>query len=127
MGISLGLSVIGALVAYFAYIRRSIQPQSFVGTSGFVYSFYNFFAHRWYINAIYYRGVVYPVERASTWLFDIFEQKVIEPINIGASEFGGSVSDALRRIQSGVEEEYVLAFGIGIALLVLLLVLFGQV
>jgi len=126
IGISLALSALGALIAYFAYIRKYIHPQAIVGTSGIVYSFYNFFAHRWYINAVYYRVFVYPIENGSNWLFRSFEEKVVQPINIGASDFGGGVSDRLRKLQSGVEEEYVLAFGIGIALIIILLVIFGQ-
>lgn len=126
LSISLGLAVLGVAIAYFAYFRRSIHPQTIVGERGFVYSFYNFFAHRWYINAIYYRALVYPLSSASDWLYNTFEQKVVQPVNIGASSFGGNISEALRKLESGIEEEYVLAFGLGIALLVLLLIFFGQ-
>ncbi len=126
IGISLALALIGAFIAYITYIRKAIEPQAVVGTSGFVYSFYNFFAHRWYINALYYRGLVYPIRSASNWLFQSFEEKIIQPINIGATDVGGEMSDSLRKLQSGIEEEYVLAFGIGIALIIVLLVVFGQ-
>lgn len=126
IGISLGLALLGAFVAYLAYIKKAVKPQAIVGTSGIVYSFYNFFAHRWYINAFYYRAFVYPIESGSNWLFRSFEEKIVQPINVGASELGGEVSENLRKIQSGIEEEYVLAFGLGIALIIILLVIFGQ-
>ena len=121
------VSVIGILIAYFAYIRRTISPVKIVGNSGIVYAFYRFFEHRWYINAIYYLVLVYPVLSGSDWLFRNFEQKVIEPINIGFPDLGGGLSNALKKIQTGVEEEYVLAFGIGIVMLIVLLLVFGQI
>jgi NADH-quinone oxidoreductase subunit L len=126
ISIGLGLAVIGALVAYFGYVTKSIRPEAIVGSSPIIRSFYAFFAHRWYINAVYYRVFVYPVQAASNWLYQNFEEKVIQPINLGATEVGGGISEGFRKIQSGVEEEYVLAFGIGIALIIILLVLFGQ-
>jgi NADH-quinone oxidoreductase subunit L len=127
LSIGAAVSIIGILVAYFAYIQHSIDPKRIIGTRGFMYETYKFFQHRWYINAFYYLVFVYPIQRGSSWIFRNFEQKIIEPINIGAPELGGSISDAFRKIQTGVEEEYVLAFGVGIVMLVLLLFLFGQI
>lgn len=126
MGISLGLAIAGALIAYFAYFNKRINPQLIVGTEGPAHYLHNFFAHRWYINALYYRAIVYPIEVASNWLYKSFEERVVQPINVGAAEMGEGISDNLRKVQSGIEEEYILAFGIGIALIVVLLVIFGQ-
>ncbi|MHB8566751.1 MAG: NADH-quinone oxidoreductase subunit 5 family protein [Nitrososphaerales archaeon] len=124
---SLSISVIGLVLGYLAYIRRSINPAKIVASNPIVKSIHSFFVHRWYINAVYYKVFVYPVAKSSNWLYENFEQKVIAPVNYGATDLGGSISDALRKLQTGVEEEYALAFGIGIALLVILLLLFGQV
>ncbi|HYB03639.1 MAG TPA: NADH-quinone oxidoreductase subunit L [Nitrososphaerales archaeon] len=125
--IGLLVAVAGVGIGYIAYFRRSISPTKIVGDKGFVHSFYTFFEHRWYINAIYYHVFVYPVMNGSTWLFKNFEQKIIEPINIGAIDIGATLSSAFQDLESGIEEEYVLGFGIGIALLIILLVFFGQV
>jgi len=127
IGSSLGLAVLGVVVGYLAYVRKSINPESIIESSVVLRYFYTFFEHRWYINAFYYKVFVYPVEKGANVIFKSFEQKVIEPINIGATDLGGSISDGLRKLQSGIEEEYALAFGIGIAMLVLLLVFFGQI
>ncbi|MCL5067485.1 MAG: hypothetical protein M1368_03925, partial [Thaumarchaeota archaeon] len=77
--------------------------------------------------AIYYKVFVFPIRWGSAKLYNSFEKKVIEPINIGATDVGRSVSDAFQRLETGVEEEYVLAFGIGLVLLIVLLVIFGQI
>lgn len=127
LAIGFSVSVIGILIAYLAYFRRSISPVSIVNSSPIVYGVYHFFQHRWYINALYYKVIVYPIARGSNWMFRSFEQKVIEPINIGAPEFGSGVSGLLRRIQTGIEEEYLFAFGIGIAMLIIIFFLFGHV
>jgi NADH:ubiquinone oxidoreductase subunit 5 (subunit L)/multisubunit Na+/H+ antiporter MnhA subunit len=108
-------------------VRHSINPVTIVNSSPVIYGFYRFFQHRWYINAFYYKAIVYPIEHGSSWFFRNFEQKIIEPINIGAPEFGGEVSGLLRRIQTGIEEEYLFAFGVGIAMLIIIFVIFGHV
>lgn len=125
--IGLFISVLGVTIAYFAYFTRSLNPTKLVGEQGIVHSLYLFLQHRWYINAVYYRVFVYPVMNGSTWLFKNFEQKIIEPINIGATDIGSTLSKTFQDLESGIEEEYILGFGIGIALLVILLVFFGQV
>jgi len=124
--IGLAVAVVGVAVGYFAYFRRSINPARIVGEKGFLHSGYLFLQHRWYINAVYYHVFVYPVMDGSTWLFKNFEQKIIEPINIGATDVGATLSRGFQDLESGVEEEYVLGFGIGVALLVILLVFFGH-
>lgn len=121
------IAVVGVGIGYSAYFSRSISPAELVGDKGFLHSGYLFLQHRWYINAVYYHVFVYPVMFGSTWLFKNFEQKVIEPINIGATDIGAVVSKGFQDLESGIEEEYVLGFGIGIALLVILLVFFGQI
>ncbi len=124
---SLGIAILGAFIAYMAYIRRSINPIAIVGTKGFAFAFYKFFQHRWYINSIYYRIFAYPIQKGSSWLFNKFEEKVIDPINIGAPDFGSDVSSLLRKLQTGVEEEYIFAFGAGIAFLIIILVYIGGI
>ncbi len=125
--IGLLIAILGVAIAYLAYIRRSISPAKIVGEKGFLHSGYLFLQHRWYINAVYYRVFVYPVVNGSMWLFKNFEQKVVEPINLGAIDIGSTLSRTFQDLESGIEEEYVLGFGIGIALLIILLVFFGQV
>ena len=126
LAVGLAVSLLGVLLGYLAYIRRSINPASIVGSSAVTYGLYKFFRHRWYINAFYYKVFVYPVINGSNFIYRTFEQKVIEPINIGAPEFGSDISSLLRKIQTGIEEEYVFAFGVGIVFLIFLLLLFGH-
>lgn len=125
--ISLALALVGAAAAYLTYIRRSVNPAHFIGSNPLFVTLYSFFQHRWYLNALYYKAFVFPIRSGSSKLYNSFEKKVIEPINIGATGVGRSVSDALQKLETGVEEEYILAFGIGLVLLIVLLVIFGQI
>jgi NADH-quinone oxidoreductase subunit L len=127
LSVGLLVAIIGVAIAYAAYFRHSISPAAIIASSPITSGAYMFFKHRWYINALYYKVFVYPVINGSNWLFRNFEEKVIDPINYGAPEFGGNVSTLLRKIQTGIEEEYVFAFGVGIVLLVALLVLFSHI
>jgi NADH-quinone oxidoreductase subunit L len=127
ISLSLALALIGAYIGYLGYIKRSLNLSVLVKSNSFLYSGYKFFYHRWYLNSIYYRLFAYPVEKGSRWLFEKFEEKVIDPINIEAPSFGGAVSSILRRIQTGIEEEYIFAFGLGIALLIIIFAYIGQI
>jgi NADH-quinone oxidoreductase subunit L len=126
LSVGLAVAVLGVVIGYFAYVRRSISPTAIIASTPLTIGFYKFFRHRWYINALYYKVFVYPVIEGSNWLFRNFEEKVIDPINMGAPEFGGDVSALLRKIQTGIEEEYVFAFGAGIVMLIILLVIFSH-
>jgi NADH-quinone oxidoreductase subunit L len=127
LSVGLAVAIAGVAIGYFAYVRQSINPVSIIASSPLTAGIYRFFRHRWYINAFYYKVFVYPIIDGSNWLYRNFEEKVIDPINIGAPEFGGDVSALLRRIQTGIEEEYVFAFGVGIVMLIVLLVLFAHI
>jgi NADH-quinone oxidoreductase subunit L len=127
ISISVVLVLLGSFLGYLGYIRRSINPAYIVEHNVLFYQVHKFFYHRWYINSFYYRVFVYPIQTGSRWLFGKFEEKVIDPINVEAPDFGGGVSSLLKKIQTGIEEEYIFAFGLGIALLIIVLAYFGQI
>ena len=127
LSVGLVVAVLGVAIGYFAYVKRSINPAAIIASSPLTIGAYQFFRHRWYINAFYYKVFVYPIIEGSNWLFTNFEEKVIDPINMGAPEFGSDVSSLLRKIQTGIEEEYVFAFGVGIVMLIVLLLLFAHI
>jgi NADH-quinone oxidoreductase subunit L len=126
LSVGLIVAVAGVLIGFFAYVKHSINPKTIVESTPLTLGVYKFFQHRWYINAFYYKVFVYPVVSGANWIFRNFEEKVIDPINVGAPEFGGDVSGFLRKIQTGIEEEYVFAFVAGIVMLIVLLSIFGH-
>jgi NADH-quinone oxidoreductase subunit L len=147
--ITLGFVVVGVAAAWALYIGRRVEPARLVGETGFMHGLHTFLENRWYINAVYYKVFVWPSLSASRFLFDKFEVHGIERVNgavaafaLALSRFGAwvdkdvvdamandvaldgeSISRAIRRLQTGIVEQYALVFAIGLALLALFILL----
>jgi NADH-quinone oxidoreductase subunit L len=122
IAVSLTAYVIGVVIAYFIYIKKSISVGGLMENRPWLVGVHKFLYNRWYINAAYYKVFAYPAEKISYVLFRYFEQTVIDPVNLGAVITFSKFAGAVKRIQTGVTEQYVFAFGVGIVLVVLLLI-----
>jgi len=148
-GIAIVFVGIGFLAATAFYILRRASPSKYVGKSGFMHGLYVFLAERWYINAIYYRVFVDAPTAAARWLSDTFDlrglfrindagtvlgtslstagnwvdTKIVDGAANGFSTVGQAISRAVRKIETGIVEQYVQVFAIGIILLVFFLLL----
>jgi NADH-quinone oxidoreductase subunit L len=147
--ITLLIVVIGFLAAFVFYLGRRMDPSRIVGQTGFMHGLYNFLEKRWYINAVYYKIFVNAPLAASRWLSERFDYRGLFRINDAGSVLGVYLSSAgnwvdvnvvdgtangfssvgqwlsrtFRRIQTGIVEQYVQVFAIGIILLVVLFLL----
>jgi NADH-quinone oxidoreductase subunit L len=142
----------GFLAAAAIYLTGRVSPSSIVGESGFMRSLYDFLERRWYINAVYYKVFVDAPIAASKWLSDSFDfrglfrvnqagsllgltfsaagnwvdLRVIDGAANGFASVGQALSRAVRRIQTGITEQYAQVFALGIiVMLVLLLIAMG--
>jgi NADH-quinone oxidoreductase subunit L len=148
-----GLTIVFVAVGFFAasafYILRRASPSRFVGQSGLMHSLHVFLEKRWYINAVYYKVFVDAPIAASRWLSESFDFRglfrvndaggtlgvslstignwvdvnIVDGVANGFSSVGQAVSRALRRIQTGIVEQYIQVFALGIILLVFFLLL----
>src|SRR5713226_7992310 len=141
-GASIAMAGIGLVVGYFLYFRRPyVIPTKVTGVRAFLW-------HRWYLDAINYRVFVGGLTRASRGLYRYVEQGIWDRLSstiardvIDYSEASGvldsevvdgavndvatagsRLSNLLRRLQSGVTEQYVITFAIGIALLLIYMI-----
>jgi NADH-quinone oxidoreductase subunit L len=141
-GASTAMAAIGLVVGYFLYFRRPyVIPTKVTGVQAFLW-------HRWYLDAINYRVLVGGLTRASRGLYRYVEQAIWDRLSstiardvIDYSEASGvldsevvdravndvatagsRLSNLLRRLQSGVTEQYVITFAIGIALLLIYMI-----
>jgi len=147
---SLVMLVVGGTVGYLVYISRKLKATSIVGEHGFGRELYNFLWNRWYINPIYYRLFVYGTisvagaikstietgffDRISgaVALFSVGLSKGGERIDLGIVDgwindtagAGRKLSSGIKRIQTGVPEEYVLIFALGLFALTVLVLFF---
>ncbi|HEX4920638.1 MAG TPA: proton-conducting transporter membrane subunit, partial [Candidatus Bathyarchaeia archaeon] len=135
--LSAGIAGVGLVIGYLRYFRRPYAlPVKQGGLRGFLW-------HRWYIDAIYYRVFVNGITRASYAIYKFIEQGVWDRLSPSVARdiidyttasgkldsgvvdgavndvasTGSRLSNILRRFQSGVTEQYVIVFAIGIVLL----------
>ena len=140
---------LGFLAAAAIYLTRRVSPSSIVGESGFMHGVYGFLEKRWYINALYYKVFVDAPIGASRWLSDTFDfrglfraneagsvlgtsfstagnwvdVRIIDGVANGFASVGQAFSRAVRRIQTGVTEQYAQVFALGIIVMLVLLLL----
>jgi NADH-quinone oxidoreductase subunit L len=147
---SLIMLAVGGILGYLIYISRRLKATSIVGEHGFGRTLYNFLWNRWYINPIYYRVFVYGTlsvagavkdtietgffDRISgaVALFSVDLSKEGEKIDLGVvdgwindtASTGRKFSSVLKRIQTGIPQEYVLVFALGLFALTVLVLFF---
>jgi NADH-quinone oxidoreductase subunit L len=149
MALSLAAVAIGGYLGYHFYMARRADPARLVAGSPLLQTLQLFLVNRWYINSIYYIIFVKGVYQAAKALWFWVEQAVIDRVSgavaegaIATSEAGvavdtqvvdgavngtASVSQVLsqvaRRLQTGITQHYVVAFALGI--IIVLLLVFG--
>jgi NADH-quinone oxidoreductase subunit L len=143
---------IGFIAAAAVYLTRRVDPGRFVGQTGFMHGLYVFLEKRWYLNAVYYKVFVNAPISASSWLSNVLDSRflfrvndagpainfalssaggwvdtnVVDRVANGIASIGQSLSRTARRVQTGVTEQYILVFSLGLlALIVLLLISSG--
>lgn len=141
---SLTMLAIGGAIGYLVYISRKINPSSIIGPTGPARAIYNFLWNRWYLNPLYYRAFVYGTlstansvrTTVETGFFDRISGAVAK-VSVRLSEKGQEVdlgvidaaidgvalqgrrfSSVLKRIQTGVPQEYVMVFALGLFALI---------
>jgi NADH-quinone oxidoreductase subunit L len=148
-GIAALFVVIGFVAAMAFYLTRSTSPSKFVGQTGLMHGVYAFLEKRWYINALYYKVFVNAPTAAARWLSDTFDYRGLFRVNQSGSVLGVYLSQAgnwvdakivdgaanglaaagqylsrsFRRIQTGIVEQYIQVFAIGVIVLVILFLL----
>jgi len=147
---SLIMLAVGGTFGYLIYISGRLKPASIVGESGVARNLYNFLWNRWYINPLYYRAFVYGTISVATAVKNTIENGFFDKISgavalasidvskggqgidlgfidgwiNGIASTGRKLSSALRRIQTGIPQEYVAVFALGLFALVVAILFF---
>jgi len=137
LSVSTAVAIVGGAIAYFLYFRKSYEFETAMNP------IQRFFWKRWYLDAIYYKVFVSGLLAASRGLYVYVEQgiwnrlnnivakdimdysrasdqldtQVVDRAANEVASYGSRLSNLFRRLQSGVTEQYVIAFAIGIILL----------
>ncbi len=147
---SLIMLVVGGFFGYMLYISGKLKTTSIVGNQGLGRTVYNFLWHRWYINPVYYRTFVYGTvsvagalkNTVETGFFDRISGAVSqasirlskggESVDLGivdgwingTANLGRKFSSTVKRFETGVPQEYVTVFALGLFALIVLVLFF---
>ena len=147
---SLAMLGVGGVLGYLIYVSGKVKPTSIVGQSGPARVLYNFLWNRWYINPAYYRVFVYGTisTAAALWstleigffdkisgavaLFSVglsrggqgVDVNVVDGAINGIAVTGRRVSSTLRKLQTGIPQDYVTVFALGLLALIIAVLFF---
>jgi NADH-quinone oxidoreductase subunit L len=112
MVVSAGIAVAGVLLAGYFYKRRPEIPARLAESAGGVY---RLLWNKWYMDDFYQVAIVRPLQYLSrSFLFRIVDVRIIDGLINGSGRFTGEVSRTVRRMQTGVIQNYITVFLIGI-------------
>jgi NADH-quinone oxidoreductase subunit L len=116
MGISVVIAFLGIGFAYLFYVKRLNLP---VELADRVKALYTFLYKKWYLDEIYDALIVRPIKITSDRiLWRWFDVKIIDGLVNGVAALMKKGSDGLRRIETGVVQNYALSIVIGVVLLI---------
>jgi NADH:ubiquinone oxidoreductase subunit 5 (subunit L)/multisubunit Na+/H+ antiporter MnhA subunit len=127
-----------------------MNPTSLISQSGPVRGIYNFLWNRWYINPAYYRIFVYGTISCAVGLWKTIEVGFFDKISNGVAHLslgishmgqradvgivdgtinniasgGRGISSTLKKIQTGIPQDYVTVFAIGLFALIVAILFF---
>lgn len=114
MGISVLVAVIGIVLAYVQYVARAQRPAEDDAQRS---APENLVYHKYYIDELYDNLIVKPVMALSTGLYKFVENGIIDPIANGVGRVTLAGGRALRNVQTGSVETYLILMVLGIVLI----------
>ncbi|MDW7982471.1 MAG: NADH-quinone oxidoreductase subunit L [Thermomicrobium sp.] len=112
---STAVAIVGAWVAYAAYVRGTLSPSALAERLG---PLYRLAANGWYFDESYRRFVVRPLDTAAHWLWRAVDVGVIDGTVNGLARIVTSTAQLWRRLQTGLVANYALVIALGTVLLV---------
>jgi len=147
---SIAMLALGGGLGYLLYISKRLNPASIVRQSGPTRAIYNFLWNRWYMNPIYYLVFVYGTISFATELWKTIELGFFDRISEAVATFsldvsrsgqsvdtvivdgaingigllGRRISNSLKKIQTGIPQDYVTIFALGLFALIVVVLFF---
>ncbi len=110
------ISVVGAvgsiLFARYVYLKK---PSIAVKTSQKFAGFYKILLNKYYVDEAYDAVVINPIKKSSeSFLWKIADNKIIDGLVNGTATFVTSISEIIRKMQTGVAQLYAVVMMLGI-------------
>jgi NADH-quinone oxidoreductase subunit L len=115
--------LVGFVPAYFLYFRRSLSAEKLTKKGSFLGKIRVFFFNRWYINAFYYKVFVNGFLSLSRKIRGTVEEKGIDRFNYASARGFGRISNALRKIHTGILTANLIYIVAGALIFILILLL----
>jgi NADH-quinone oxidoreductase subunit L len=115
MGVSVGLAIIGIVLAYVMYMKMPDLPGKFVSSFK---GLYRVVFHKWYMDEIYDALFINPTKRLGTFCWKGFDVLVIDGIVNGVAKIIHVCSFGLRLTQTGFVHNYALSMVVGVVVIV---------
>jgi NADH-quinone oxidoreductase subunit L len=111
MGISVAIAAIALFIALSRYSKQTDEePSSAIG---------KFFYHKWYIDELYQKAIIEPLNKFALFLKEFIEKKVIDGAVNGTGKLVQFSARKVRLIQNGQAGYYILFMVLGIITLFL--------
>ena len=111
MGISVAIAAIALLITLSRYSKQTDEePSSAIG---------KFFYHKWYIDELYQKAIIEPLNKFALFLKEFIEKKVIDGAVNGTGKLVQFSARKVRLIQNGQAGYYILFMVLGIITLFL--------
>ena len=116
MGISILIAFLGIGFAYIFYVAR---PNLADDVAEKVRGVYRFFSNKWYVDEVYDTLIVHPIKLISDLvLWRWIDIKIIDGFVNQIARFMGKGSNILRRVETGVIQNYALSIVFGVVVLI---------
>ncbi|MEM3506287.1 MAG: NADH-quinone oxidoreductase subunit L [Candidatus Bathyarchaeia archaeon] len=115
--------IIGALPAYYIYIKRKSYADKIISKSFLLKNAWKLLYNRWYINRFYYKTFVYSLISGSNWAFKNIEIHGIDGFNYVLMNTTLRFCNKFRKTHTGILNYNLIGMVIG--LIVILIVLTG--
>ncbi len=112
MGLSVAIAATSLLIALSRYSKQTDEePSSAIG---------KFFYHKWYIDELYQKAIIEPLNKFALFLKEFIEKKVIDGAVNGTGKLVQFSARKVRLIQNGQAGYYILFMVVGIIILFLI-------
>jgi NADH-quinone oxidoreductase subunit L len=111
MGISLLIALVGWWMARTFYVQQPDLPRKAAEGLG---GLYRLVFNKYWVDELYDAIAVNPIVRFSVWLWQVFDDGIIDWIANGFALVTGQAGAMLRRVQTGLVQNYALSILVGV-------------
>ena len=107
-GVSAALTIVAVIYAWSRYSRKPDMEDA--------KGFGKLLQHKWYVDELYEKIIVRPINALGSFLSDVFERTIVDGMVNGVGRLVNYGSRQLRLLQSGQVGSYVLLMVVGMLL-----------